>query len=377
MNKNYAQSILELIAMIMFVAATIFIAGPTIIRGINAHFKIWDDSVQDSYKDPLKQSPPINLPSDCICDPPIGGLGQRCNASPCGPTERLETTLCNPVGCGAALGIPESICLPDSACCDKYVDTALCGLGGPPPDCPITERITQRPCGEGATQTSCRVDIPGCTPRCIGTYYPNEAAAAADPTVPVICPGDDTGLAGPWVRYPGGVGVNTTLVGQGVGACASPPNPNPTNKCDTYCSNGYIPWGAGCAQIFSCSDGVKNGTETGIDCGGSCPPCTTCHCREVGIGGTAGCDTYYACVQSFDECTALQNPGPCSQFGSPCIATALQMSGTPADDPIPCPGPVCGTNVIRPTPNCCSGNARYSCNACGNQQINDVDGICL
>jgi hypothetical protein len=31
----------------------------------------------------------------------------------------------------------------------------------------------------------------------------------------------------------------------------------------------------GCKKNPSCSDGVQNGTETGIDCGGNCSPCTT------------------------------------------------------------------------------------------------------
>ena len=26
-------------------------------------------------------------------------------------------------------------------------------------------------------------------------------------------------------------------------------------------------------QPPSCTDGVQNGSETGVDCGGSCPPC--------------------------------------------------------------------------------------------------------
>ncbi len=33
--------------------------------------------------------------------------------------------------------------------------------------------------------------------------------------------------------------------------------------------------GCGSAPAPTCSDGVQNGTETGIDCGGSCPPCGT------------------------------------------------------------------------------------------------------
>jgi hypothetical protein len=56
-------------------------------------------------------------------------------------------------------------------------------------------------------------------------------------------------------------------------------------SCSTKCANGKIcasgsdcsssycgPNGL-CAAAPSCSDGVQNGTETGIDCGGSCPAC--------------------------------------------------------------------------------------------------------
>src|SRR6185503_5313497 len=28
-----------------------------------------------------------------------------------------------------------------------------------------------------------------------------------------------------------------------------------------------------------CTDGVRNGNETGVDCGGSCPACTSCQPR--------------------------------------------------------------------------------------------------
>ncbi|MBL0025177.1 MAG: hypothetical protein IPO98_09285 [Saprospiraceae bacterium] len=27
----------------------------------------------------------------------------------------------------------------------------------------------------------------------------------------------------------------------------------------------------------TCNDGIKNGNETGVDCGGSCAPCPTCN----------------------------------------------------------------------------------------------------
>jgi hypothetical protein len=34
--------------------------------------------------------------------------------------------------------------------------------------------------------------------------------------------------------------------------------------------------GGSCLPCITCNDGIQNGNETGVDCGGSCPPCTTC-----------------------------------------------------------------------------------------------------
>ncbi len=88
-----------------------------------------------------------------------------------------------------------------------------------------------------------------------------------------------------------------------------------------------------CPKYPGCTDGIMNGTETAIDCGGFCEACS----------------------------------------GSPtCIGV-----GEIDDDPISCPGPVCGTNVVRPASSCCSGVSRYTCNACGAQAIIDINGICV
>jgi len=57
-------------------------------------------------------------------------------------------------------------------------------------------------------------------------------------------------------------------------------------SCTTKCQNGKgcgvngdcsssICTGGVCQAAPTCSDGIKNGTETGVDCGGSCPPCAT------------------------------------------------------------------------------------------------------
>lgn len=276
MNANRAQSILELVAMIMFIAAVIFIGGPTIIRGVNAHFKIWDDSVQDSFSDPLKQAPlnsVTGLPTNCVCDPPIGGPGQRCNIGSCPRTQRLVTTLCNPVGCGSTLGINEEICIDDPACCDIFRDTDVCGTGGASPDCPVGQRVTQRLCGSGVSRFGCRPDTriddgtPSCEARCIGVYNRNEAEATSRPSVPIICPGDDVGpFGGPFIQDASGVGMALTFVGGDVFDCVhrpAGPTPGPNIKCEVYCIPGYRPWLGTCVPSFSFPFNIAGNTGSG------------------------------------------------------------------------------------------------------------------
>ena len=73
-----------------------------------------------------------------------------------------------------------------------------------------------------------------------------------------------------------------------------------------------------CIYIATCFDGIKNNGETGIDCGGPCPPCPTCddgikNQEETGIdcGGPCppcpGCDN--GIKDSFEE--GVDCGGPC------------------------------------------------------------------
>lgn len=49
----------------------------------------------------------------------------------------------------------------------------------------------------------------------------------------------------------------------------------------TTCANCGLP------PTPTCADGVKNGTETGVDCGGNCPPCATCSDGILNNGETS------------------------------------------------------------------------------------------
>ena len=81
--------------------------------------------------------------------------------------------------------------------------------------------------------------------------------------------------------------------------------PNPT--CDDGIQNGDetgIDCGGSCAACATCDDGILNGDETGIDCGGSCAACATC---DDGIlnGDETGIDC------GGPDCEPCQT-GPCS-----------------------------------------------------------------
>ncbi|MCB0560802.1 MAG: T9SS type A sorting domain-containing protein [Phaeodactylibacter sp.] len=49
--------------------------------------------------------------------------------------------------------------------------------------------------------------------------------------------------------------------------------------------------GPDCPACVTCTDGVQNGDETGVDCGGSCPPCSG-GCQDNGVTLTVTLDNY-------------------------------------------------------------------------------------
>lgn len=87
---------------------------------------------------------------------------------------------------------------------------------------------------------------------------------------------------------------NGTETGIDCGGISCPPCPTCTDGLKNGNETGVDCGGSGCPSCPTCTDGIKNGTETGIDCGGSgCPACPTCtdgikNGTETGIdcGGT-------------------------------------------------------------------------------------------
>ena len=82
-----------------------------------------------------------------------------------------------------------------------------------------------------------------------------------------------------------------------------------------------------CAPAPTCSDGVKNGTETGVDCGGSCPACAPVPTCTDGVKN--GTETGVDCGGSCAACTVP--PGTC-QVSTYEAEAAYHSTGGPVTD---------------------------------------------
>ena len=114
--------------------------------------------------------------------------------------------------------------------------------------------------------------------------------------------------------------------------------------CDDGVQNGDetgIDCGGSCAACATCSDGIQNQGEEGIDCGGPCTACATCADgilnqgeEDVDCGGPCA-----ACATCFD---GIQNQGEeAVDCGGPCTACATCSDGiqNQGETGIDCGGP--------------------------------------
>src|SRR5262249_2753961 len=111
-----------------------------------------------------------------------------------------------------------------------------------------------------------------------------------------------------------------TAVDCGGSACAA---------CAPTCTDGVkngtetgVDCGGSCAACApTCTDGVMNGTEPGIDCGGSCPACSSGTCTA------ATTNTTYS-VDSVGTCFSFTAGGPNGQvlsIGNATVSNALTV----------------------------------------------------
>ena len=189
----------------------------------------------------------------------------------------------NPGVCGAASGTG-SVAAPTSALCGFGAAGAVTTSGGlwrwtcsgdysSPTACTATDYVCQpnlvSSCAVsgGTGNQTCNGSGTGngaCTATsCDAGYYLSGNACLAQ----ACSPGSTRSCA---ITH--GAGVETCdNIGAGYGACAL-----------SSCDSGYHPVGNGCVLSASCSDGVQNQDETGVDCGGVCGACQSV------VGGFGG-----------------------------------------------------------------------------------------
>ncbi|AKT43655.1 DNRLRE domain-containing protein [Chondromyces crocatus] len=122
-------------------------------------------------------------------------------------------------------------------------------------------------------------------------------------------------------------------------ACAS---------CNDGIQNGSetgVDCGGSCAPCATCNDGIRNGSETGVDCGGSCAPCATCN-DGIKNGGETGVDCggpiCGACATCNDGIHNGNETGiDCGGSCAPC-ATCNDGIRNGGETGVDCGGPICG-----------------------------------
>ncbi len=184
-QSRHAQQTLEYSIILALVAAGIILTGPYVIRSWNANLKSAEDSVIDSFNDPLLEDPDpgIVLPGGCWCgDFTPDGCGGSFGAITCEIDERAWIKICHPdPTCGEELGYDMINCLADNTCCSPWVDTDYCGsyanaqFPDLPSGCPDGYRAQSRVCGDSAspiTQYHCGDEDPACYIRCTTSGVP-------------------------------------------------------------------------------------------------------------------------------------------------------------------------------------------------------------
>ncbi len=204
--------------------------GPYVLRTVNAHFKLWDEGVQDSFTENITQSSTIPyIPANCVCTPKT----IKCNGSPtsfCGPTQDEVDYNCTPQGCNGAAG--NSYCVEDPSCCTGWTPVG-CGtipLGQPPTNnnCNYGYQRQMQECGNNGTYQC--VQSSSCPmPACLGIIAQANTEA---------CPNGPPGNGTPLNQNYGITLVPTCTAGAYCQFTCKPPFIDVNGICS--CPSGYI-----------------------------------------------------------------------------------------------------------------------------------------
>ncbi len=276
------QHTLEYTLIMILVIAGIILGGPYVIRSWNAQMKGWEDSVMDSFTDPLVEAPPdVGMLPGCAPqlwqDAGCGGSDIDSLGYPisCTPRQMLQTRVYYPPGCEDTIypfPQPNTVrCVTSDCCCDAPQSTGFCGVQDStltnqllscagtvfdyqPVDadgtCPDGYMKSYTLCGDdvdpGERRYGC-MDDPTCIFNCSGSPTPNTS-----PEYGSVCSGDLIELTG-----------NTTYTYVNPGACTPA-------KCEVQCRLTFQSYGTYCA----CPAGQW--AQCPFSCSLSSPPYCTC-----------------------------------------------------------------------------------------------------
>ena len=179
LKNQSGQNVIEYTVVLTLVILSVIIMGPYVIRSWNANMKGWEDSVIDSFNDPLiDPGNVIKLPGcDCEWIPCDVDEPQQCcgllNAG-CDWFQMSQTYVCTGLGCPKDLPPPPEGCNPDPACC-QTCDENLPNPGGQ----------TKEQCGScGVEASNAQLRCPVDDPTCPITSICNPDTHACEPSCP-------------------------------------------------------------------------------------------------------------------------------------------------------------------------------------------------
>lgn len=280
------------------------------------------------------------LPDSPLETCPDGTMSARCVPMTCIDQSRngAETD----VDCG---GPTCAKCTVNQACAvDTDCDTGLCAAG-------VCATAAAPSCTDGvknAMETDVDCGGTACNKCALG-----KACAAADDCLSATCNG---GLCAtpPAVCTDGIKNGSESAVDCGGSVCP---------RCDLgkMCLAGSDCLSATCSggqcvpPPATCTDGLKNGSETDVDCGG--PTCNKCALTKM-------------CVAASDCASAICTGGRCVAPPDPCKDGVKNGSETDVD----CGGPTCGKCALLKS---CVAATDCLSGACANNQCATVLGICI
>jgi hypothetical protein len=228
-------------------------------------------------------------PSTGMCSNPNAPNNTPCNdGNACTQTDTCQAGVCtgtNPITCTA------SDQCHVAGTCDP--STGMCSNPAAPNNTPCTD-------GDACTTgDSCQ-------------------AGSCVPGTPVTCaPLDSCHVAG--------------TCDSSTGVCS-----NPTAMDGTACTSGGSPGTCQTGTCATCTDGIKNGNETGVDCGGSCPACpavnsTTPADAATGVAISSSIAiTFNTSGMNLSTLTVQTSSGACSgsvQISTDNFATCIGIGG--------------------------------------------------